>query len=93
MNNTEPNSLQRASDILLRCTLLSFALLLISFTFYLAAGDWAYGIHARLFDISRQEFTLIYYGGMGLLKTLALVLFLIPYLAIRLVLRKGGRTP
>ena len=35
-----------------------------------------------------HECALIHYGGMGLVKSFVIVGFLLPYLAIRLVLRK-----
>ena len=73
---------------LLWCFVLSVALLVIWGVFYLAIGRWAWGIHARWFELTRHEFDLIMYGGMGLVKVLALVLFLIPYIAIRIALRR-----
>ncbi|MDY6970862.1 MAG: hypothetical protein SV775_00880 [Thermodesulfobacteriota bacterium] len=69
--------------ILLRCLIYSFALLLSWFVIFLIAGDWIYGFHSRIFDITRQDFDLMHYCGMAFLKILVFVTFVIPYFAIR----------
>ena len=40
-----------------------------------------------MFHLSRHEFDLIYYCGMGLVKLGALLIFFVPWIAVRLVLR------
>ena len=47
-----------------------------------------YGFHRAMFDITRHEFDVMNYCGMGLLKILVFVGFLIPYIAIRLTAKK-----
>jgi len=87
----QDNLLHRVSDILLWWFLLSVALLLFWYIFYLVAGDWAYSLHATWFGISRHDFALINYCGMAFIKICAIVIFLFPYLSIKLVLRKRRR--
>jgi hypothetical protein len=82
------NVLDVVAGLLLRCFLLSVALLAIWFLFYLAGGDWAYSVHSKWFDLSRHEFALLNYYGMAFLKLGAIVFFLLPYCAIKLMLRK-----
>jgi phosphatidylglycerophosphate synthase len=84
----QDNLLDRVADILLWCFLLSFALLLLWFVFYLLAGNWAYSIHAGWFELSRRDFALVNYWGMAFTKVFAIIIFLLPYLSIKLVLRK-----
>ena len=92
MNQDESkNLLQGVAGILLRCFFLSLALLLLWFVFYLVAGDWAYSIHSRWFELSRRDFGLINYYGMALTKIWAILFFLFPYLSIKLVLRQKER--
>jgi hypothetical protein len=86
----QDNCLKRVSDILLWCFAMTFALLLISFLFYLAVGDEMYCIHAKWFQISRHDFALVYYCSMAILKLCAFVVFLFPGLSIRIALRKGA---
>ena len=89
MNTGEQdNLLDRAADIFLWCFLLSFALLLLWFVFYLVAGDWAYRIHVGWFELSKRDFALVNYWGMAFTKVCAIIIFLLPYLSIKLVLRK-----
>jgi len=89
MNKDEQdNLLDRVAGIFLWCFLLSFALLLLWFDFYLLAGDWAYSIHAGWFELSRRDFALVNYWGMAFTKFCAIIIFLFPYLSIKLVLRK-----
>jgi hypothetical protein len=81
------DTLNTVAAILLRCFILSLVLLLLWFIFFLLAGDLAYWIHSKWFDLTRHDFDLINYYGMALVKAMNVILFLIPYIAIRLVLR------
>ena len=82
--------LTAVSRILLWCFVLSILLLLFWFVFFLAAGDFAYRFHAKMFDLSKDEFDVINYCGMGLVKACSFMLFFIPWVATRLAL-SGGR--
>ena len=89
MTKDEQNNLLDAvAGIFLRCFILAVCLLLFSFVFYLLAADWAYSIHSGWFDISRYEFDLMYYYVMAFMKIAAFLFFLIPHIAIKLILRK-----
>jgi len=74
--------------VLLRCFIYGFVLLLVWFVLFLAAGGGMYDFHSAMFEITEHEFNVINYCGMGLLKILVFVGFLIPYIAIRLTARK-----
>ncbi len=82
------NCLDAVAGVLLRCFVLAFCLLLFSFVFYLLAADWAYSIHSRWFGISRHDFDLMYYYVMASFKMAAFLLFLFPFVSIKLILRK-----
>jgi len=77
-----------AAGVLIRCFVLAVCLLLFSFVFYLLAGDWAYCVHSKWFDLTRQDFDLMYYYVLASFKIAAFLFFLIPYIAIKLTLRK-----
>jgi hypothetical protein len=68
--------------------LLAVALQVFWWIILLAADDWAYGIHASMFEITRREFDLVMYCGLLFVKVTALVFFLIPYIALRIALRR-----
>ncbi len=80
--------LDALAKVLLRCALFGILLLLLWSGFCTFAGDLVYGLHSRLFDLTRHELSLIHYSGMAFTKICILLFFLFPYLAIRLVLSK-----
>jgi hypothetical protein len=80
--------LNRVAAILLRCFLITAGILLFWYMFYMVAGDWAFNVHAWLFDVTRRDFMLMNYIGMVFVKLCADIFFLIPWIAINLVLRK-----
>jgi hypothetical protein len=80
--------LDAVAGVCLRCFVLAVCLLLFSFVFYLLAGDWAHCIHSKWFDITRHEFTLMYYCLMGFMKIAAFLFFLLPFVSVKLILRK-----
>jgi len=51
-----------------------------------AGGQWAYGFHSQFFNLSRHEYDLLMIFWLALWK-LCLLGVLLPYLAIRMVLR------
>jgi TRAP-type C4-dicarboxylate transport system permease small subunit len=85
------NLMNNLAGILIRCFFLTFALLLLWFVFFLAAGDWGYNLHSQWFDLSRADYDLMFYYGMAFIKTCSFVFFLFPYIAIKLVLRKNKK--
>jgi len=87
-NSEIRRSLEVASGVLLRCFVLAAVLLLLWFVLFLVGGEMVYRIHGKLFDITKHELELLNYCAMALFKLLVFVAFVIPYVAIRLVLRR-----
>jgi hypothetical protein len=77
--------------VLLRCGLFAYLLLLLTVGIYLLAGDVLFRLNADIFGLSKHELDLIIYGCIVAIKLVAILFFLIPWLAIRLVLRKVSR--
>ena len=82
------NCLDAVAGVCLRCFVLAVCLLLFSFVFYLLAADWAYSIHSSWFELSRHDFDLMYYYVMAFTKIVSFLFFLLPYIAIKLILLK-----
>ncbi len=77
--------------VLLRCWLFGYVLLFIWLAAILLGSDSIYRMHSSMFGLTLHELAVISYGGLGLLKLVVLTFFFIPWLAIRLVLRKAAR--
>ena len=74
--------------LLLRCWSFGFVLLFVWLIAVLSLGDFIHNLHGSMFGLSNHELDVIFYCGMGLLKLCVLVVFFIPWLAIKLVLKK-----
>jgi hypothetical protein len=80
--------LEVTAKILLRCFILNFALILFWFFFFLIGSSrWGFEFHSKIFDITSHEFAVINYCGIAFAKLCNLIFFLVPYVAIRLVLK------
>jgi hypothetical protein len=84
----QDNFLDAVAAVFLRCFVLAVCLLLLWFLFFLVGADWAYSIHSRWFELSRVHFDLMIYYGMAFFKMAAILFFLLPYVSIKLILRK-----
>lgn len=80
--------LDAISQVLLRCTVFGFILLLFWFGAVTLAGDLVYGVHGGMFDLTRSQLNVIHYCGMGLTKLVVGLFFFVPWVATRLVLKK-----
>ena len=87
--HTKQNDLLDAvAGVCIRCFVLSICLLLLWFVFYLVAGNWVYTIHSRWFEIDRYSFDMMNYHWMGTVKIVSFLFFLLPFVSIKLILRK-----
>jgi len=90
-DRTDANhGLETAARILLRSAALG-ALLLLVWALQFVAAPGLIQAQGKWIGLSEHEMSLINYCGLGLLKILVLVLFVIPYIAVRLVL--AGQPP
>ncbi len=82
--------LNAVAAILLWCFGLGAALMLLWLGMLLLAGDLIYDFHGRWFQISRERFDALHYQGLVLAKVALFWLFLLPYVGIKMVLRKAS---
>ena len=89
--NTEKNCniLDVVSRVLIRCFWGGVIFLLIWIVFFITLGDGIYSVHSRWFTISRQQFDMINYSGIALIKGFVFLVFLLPYICIRIVVEKN----
>ncbi len=74
--------------VLLRSFLLGYGLLLLWSMMYLFGSTLIYG-PARLFGLTPHEVDVIHYCALAGVKSVLLLFFFFPYVAIRLTLRKS----
>ena len=51
----------------------------------MCASDWMYGIHSRLFSVSRETFNTAVYGFLGFYKVHIMVFNVTPYIVLLIV--------
>jgi len=72
------------------CSIINITLLIVSALAFMAAPDFFYGIHDTLFHLPREGFETILYCFLGGYKILILVFNLVPYIALRIVMKKAA---
>ncbi len=75
------------AGILLRCFIFMVVAQLFTWLVLLLAGDAIYQVYSALFDISRRQYDLFILSSMIFMKVLNVVFFLMPFAAIKLMLR------
>jgi hypothetical protein len=86
--NEDNKALYDISEFLLNCVIISISLLLFWLVMHLLTVDFAYEIHSKWFDISKKEYEVMNYYGMAFMKIFMFIVFIIPYISIRLLIRK-----
>jgi len=76
------------AKILLRCWIIGSLLMLFSFVVFMLTGEIIHSIHGKMFGLSPYELDPIMYCGLGFFKLFVFIFFLLPWVSIRLVLRK-----
>jgi len=67
------------------CTIINFALLIVSAIMCTFLGDWVYPIHSKWFSISRDAFNVAIYSFIGLYKILIIMFNLVPWIALVII--------
>ena len=90
-SNNIHEMLEVAGQVLIRCLVLGVFVLFFWWGMLSLLGDLVYSVHTYIAPITRQQFYVIHYAGMLITKATISVLFLFPYIAIRLVVRNRKR--
>lgn len=81
--------LEAVAKILLRCWVIGFLMMLFSLVVFMLTGEVIYQVHGKIFGLSPHELDLIMYCGLALFKVFVLIFFLLPWVSIKLVLKKA----
>lgn len=71
---------------LLWCIGLNAIIGLIWFLAIVVAGDFIYQAHSLIFSVSKEEFNRVNYVGIVLFKMMVFVLFVVPFVALKIIL-------
>ena len=89
MSDSTRELLETTKDVLLRCWMFGFVLLVISLGATLLMGNLIHDLHGSMFGLTNHELDLIFYCLMGILKLIVIACFFIPWLSIKLVLKQS----
>jgi hypothetical protein len=89
MSDSTKELLETAKNVLFRCWILGFVVLFIWLAAMLLMGDMVFSVHGSMFGLTEHELQIIHYCGMGLWKLAVFACFFIPWLSIKMVLKKS----
>ena len=89
MSDSTKELLETTQDVLLRCWIFGFVLLFIWLGATLLMGNLIHDLHGSISGLTKHELDLIFYCLMGILKLIVIACFFIPWLSIKLVLKKS----
>jgi len=72
-------------DILRWATLINIGILILWGVMIMAAGNFVYRMHSRIFPMSQEQFYQIHYAGLVFAKLVIVVFNLVPLLAMYIV--------
>ncbi|MFT4939164.1 MAG: hypothetical protein ACI88A_002198 [Paraglaciecola sp.] len=73
------------ANFLAWCTIIDYSLLMIWFSVFTIGHDWLHLMHGKWFDLTKEQFDMFNYAGMGLFKLFIFIFNLAPYLALRIM--------
>jgi len=82
------NGLDVIAKILIRCFILGVIILLLWFLLIVFAGDYVYQWHSKFYEITKEHLYWTMYAGIAFTKVFVFLVFLFPYIAIRMILAK-----
>lgn len=78
-------TLEMLQSVLGWSAIINMAILLWWFLIIMYARDWIYQLHSKFYDITKEHFNLLHYAGIMLYKIAIWLLFIVPYIALRIV--------
>lgn len=78
-------SIVQIKDLLLWCTIINGAMLLMATVVYMALPDFVYRLQTRMFPMNRETFTVVFYSAIGIFKIFFLIFNLTPFIALTIM--------
>jgi len=73
-------------SFLLWCAVINYGILLLWFLVFVFAHGWMYRLHGRWFQLSREQFDALHYGGMTFFKVGIMLFNLVPCVVLYFLL-------
>jgi hypothetical protein len=70
---------------LMWCTIVNYGILFVWFGVFVFAHDLMQRIHGRWFDLSRNQFDALHYGGMSIFKICIMLFNLVPFVVLTIL--------
>jgi len=67
------------------CSIINIGLMIVSGVLLMNAGEWAYKIHSKWFNISKPAFDIAIYSFLGAYKLLVFVFCIVPWIALSII--------
>lgn len=77
--------IQTLTRFFMWCTIINVSLMTFWFAAYALAPDLVYRTQSKWFPISRENFSLVFYGFLGIFKIVVLVFNIVPYVALLII--------
>lgn len=72
-------------DILMWCSVINVALMIVMFLILWLGRSWVYKMHSKMFPITESQFNAIAYSFLGVYKLVIYVFNIIPWIAVCIV--------
>ncbi len=86
--NSVDTMLDAIAEVLIRCFAIGLVFMILWVIMVIGVPDWAWQMHGKLFDLTREQVARVHYAGMLLTKVGIFMLFLFPYIGLKLAQRK-----
>lgn len=78
-------SLDQIAEFFGWCTVINVAVLTLSALFVIVCRNWAVSLHSKMFGLEPDKLNELYFKYLGHYKLITVSLFLVPYLAVKLM--------
>jgi len=78
-------NIEMLTEFFMWCTIINGGFLIYVAVFCIVAPGWIYRVQSTFFPISRDQFNVIIYCSLGLMKICFVVFCLVPYLALLII--------
>jgi hypothetical protein len=83
-------NIKAVRNVLLRCAVINYAILIVWFVALITAHDWIHQIHSRWFKLSPEQFDFLQYQAIAIYKMGVLLFNVVPFLALKVAIKRSS---